>query len=255
MSFINVLVIGRNSLLSKSFKKYTKISNVKYISRKDIKKINFNNFSHVINFSIDPKYYSMDYNLTNKIDEKICKQIKNRNTIFIFPSSRLIYSKSLNNIYGRNKKKTENKIKQFQSKYLILRITTILTFDFSKRNLFISKALNCLKSHNKINVDIPRNTHKDFITINILIHILDKLIENNITGTYNISSNINIKEEDIFKNIIKGFGDGKIIYKKNSKKNHSFSINNDKLKKIIKFKLSKKDILEYCFKLGKQLNA
>ena len=49
--------------------------------------------THLINFSIDPKIYFKEYNSTNHIDEKICNLIKNKNLIYIFPSSRLIYKK------------------------------------------------------------------------------------------------------------------------------------------------------------------
>ena len=55
--------------------------------------------------------------------------------------------------------------------------------------------------------------------------------------------------------IIKGYGKGKIIFKKKLKQNHSFLLNNTKLRKKIRFKISKKDILNYSVKLGKQLNA
>ena len=60
---------------------------------------------------------------------------------------------------------------------------------------------------------------------------------------------------EILKNLIKGYGKGRIILKKPFKKNHSFVLNNVKLKNKVKFKISKKDILNYCVKLGKQLNA
>ena len=47
----------------------------------------------------------------------------------------------------------------------------------------------------------------------------------------------------------------KLFLKKKLKKNHSFLLNNNELKKRIRFKISKKDILNYSVKLGKQLNA
>ncbi len=255
MKSINVLVIGKNSLLAKCFKKYTKISNVKYINYNDYSKININKFTHIINFSIDKKNFTHDYSLTNKIDRKICKKIKNKNSIYIFPSSRLVYDKSKKNIYGRNKKKTENDIKSLKEKYLILRITTLLTYDTSNRNLFISRILRSLRKNNTIQLDISKKTYKDFITSEDLIYIIDNLINHKITGIYNISSNIKIKVIDILKNIINGYGSGKVIYLKKNKKRNSFLVNNDKLKNIIKFKTTKKKLLNYCVKLGIKLNA
>jgi len=255
MKLVNLLVIGKTSLLAKSIKKNTKIKKIKFISYKEIKKINFNNYTHVINLSIDPKNFYKDYRLINKIDEKICKLIDNQNCIYIFPSSRLVYSKLKKNFYGKNKKKTEKKIISLRKEYLILRISTFLTFDISKRNLFISKALRSLKKNNYIKLDISKNTYKDFMISEIFVKILDALIIGCVTGTYNISSNIPISVNDIFKSIIKGRGKGKIIYGKIIKKNDSFLINNNKLTKKIRFKITKKDILNYCVNLGKQLNA
>ena len=110
---INILVVGKNSYLSKNYIKLSKFKkNIKLIKHSNIKKINFDKFTHLINFSIDPKIFFKKYNLTNQIDEKICNLIKNKNLIYIFPSSRLNYKKknSINSniikkrsLYGNNK--------------------------------------------------------------------------------------------------------------------------------------------------------
>ena len=128
-------------------------------------------------------------------------------------------------------------------------------YDTSNRNLFISKVLRSLKKNSIIELDIPRNTYKDFLTSKIFVKILENLIKKDLIGTFNISSNIPITVLDILRSIIRGYGKGKIIIKKKLKKNHSFLLNNTKLKKKIRFKISKKDILNYSVKLGKQLNA
>ena len=251
----NILIIGKKSFLTSCFRKYSNMKKIKIVSYKDIKKINLEKYSHIINFSIDPKNFTHQYDKTNKIDKKICKLIKDKDIIYIFPSSRLVYLKDKKNFYGVNKKKIEKDIKKLQKKYLILRISTILTYDVSNRNLFISKALNSLKNRNLIELDLSQNTYKDFLTSKLLIKILENLIKKEIIGTFNVSSNIPIKVYEIMRNIIKGYGKGKIIFKKKLKRNHSFLLNNDKLKKIIRFKIFKKDILNYSVKLGKQLNA
>ena len=251
----NILIIGKKSFLTSCFRKYSNIKKIKIISYKNIEKVNLDKYSHIINFSIDPKNFTHNYDKTNKIDKKICSLIKNKDSIYIFPSSRLVYLKDKKNFYGINKKRIEDDIKRLQKKYLILRISTILTYDISRRNLFISKALNSLKNRNFIELDLTRNTYKDFLTSKLLIKIFDSLIKKEIIGTFNISSNIPIKVYDIMRNIIKGYGKGRIVFKKKLKKNHSFLLNNKELKKKIRFKISKKDILDYSFKLGKRLNA
>ena len=116
MSDIKILVIGKKSLLSNCFKSKTSIKDVTYQSYKNINKIKFNKYTHIINFSIDPKIYKNDYNFINKIDLKICKKIKKLNCIYIFPSTRLVYSRSKSNIYGINKKKIETDILKIKKK-------------------------------------------------------------------------------------------------------------------------------------------
>ncbi len=255
MNKINVLIIGKKSLLSNCFKSKTSLKNVSFYSHKDINKIRFTNYTHIINFSIDPKIYKKNYNFTNKIDLKICKKIRKLNSIYIFPSSRLVYSKSKNNIYGMNKRKIEKDIIQTKKNFLILRVGNILTYDISSRNLFISKLLRSLKKNNFVKLDISKNTYKDFITSDLFVKILDKMIKKNIVGKFNLSSSIRIKVIEIINKIINGYGKGKIIMMKNIKKNESFLLKNNKLKKKIKFKTSKKEILQYCFNLGRKLNA
>ena len=93
---INILIVGKNSFLSKNYIKLSKFKkNIKLIKYSNIKKINFDKFTHLIDFSIDPKIYFKEYNSANHIDEKICNLIKNKNLIYIFPSSRLIYKKKI----------------------------------------------------------------------------------------------------------------------------------------------------------------
>ena len=255
MSDIKILVIGKKSLLSNCFKSKTSIKDVTYQSYKNINKIKFNKYTHIINFSIDPKIYKNDYNFINKIDLKICKKIKKLNCIYIFPSTRLVYSRSKSNIYGINKKKIETDILKIKKKTLILRISNILTYDVSLRNLFISNLLRSLKKDSFVKLDISKSTYKDFIISDLFVKILDELIKKNIVGKFNLSSNIPIKVSEIENQIIKGYGVGTIIMSEKIKKNNSFILKNNKLKKIVRFKTSKKEILQYCFKLGKKLNA
>jgi dTDP-4-dehydrorhamnose reductase len=255
MSNIKILVIGKKSLLSNCFKSKTTIKDVTYQSYKNINKIRFNKYTHIINFSIDPKIYKNDYNFTNKIDLKICKKIKKLNCIYIFPSTRLVYSKSKSNLYGINKKKIEKDILKIKKKSLILRISNILTYDVSLRNLFISNLLRSLKKDSFVKLDISKSTYKDFIISDLFVKILDELIKKNIVGKFNLSSNIPIRVSEIVNQIIKGYGVGTIIMSEKMKKNNSFILKNNKLKKIVRFKTSKKKILQYCFKLGKKLNA
>ena len=260
---INILIVGKNSFLSKNYIKLSKFKkNIKLIKYSNVKKINFDKFTHLINFSIDPKIYFKKYNSTNHIDEKICNLIKNKNLIYIFPSSRLIYKKknSINNyiaskrsLYGSNKYIIEKKvIKLRKKKHLILRIANILNFNLDKTDLFIPKLLNSLKKNNLIEYDLNKRSYKDFITFDYFTKCLDALIKEKKTGIFNISSGKKINIHQLGMSIINGYGKGQIHYK-NKLYRDSFVLSNKKIKKIIKTDLSKKEIFNYSYNIGKRL--
>ena len=53
---VNLLIIGKNSLLCRIFLENTKIKNFSTYSRNDLKKIKFNRYTHIINFSFNAQY-------------------------------------------------------------------------------------------------------------------------------------------------------------------------------------------------------
>ncbi len=268
MKNINILIIGKNSLLAKNYKKFSKIKNITNIDRFSINRLNFNKYTHIVNFSFDPNLKKNSINFKNQLDEKISKKIKDKDIIYIMPSTRLVYSNvkksifkeshklsKIDNIYGKNKRLIELRLSNVLKKnLLILRISTILLFDKSSKNLFISRVLRSLKKKNKVVFDININTAKDFITIDKFSDALDKLIISKKTGIFNISSGFSIKIKSILKKIITGFGSGQTIYTSLNKSN-SYYLDNKKLSKNIKFSITKKHIFKYCVSLGNKLNA
>ncbi len=252
---IKILAIGKNSFLAKNFYKYTKLKrHINFISRYEIAKIDFNEFTHLINFSYDPKIINHNYSKTNLIDEKICSLIKNDKLIYIYPSSRAVLkidNKRKN--YGKNKLIIEKLIKKNRkSRYLILRISNVLGFHLEGSNLFITKLLNSLKIHKLIKLDLHKKTYKDFITPMFFSESLDKLIKMNKIGTFNFSSGKKTYINELCDAIIKGYGKGNIIYLQNLYRD-SFILNNSKLKKSTNLDISKKEIIDFCYILGKKL--
>ena len=261
---MSLLIIGKNSILCKLFLENTKIRNFTIYSRKEIQKINFNNFTHVINFSFNPALKKEKYNKNIDFDLKLSKIVSKYKIIYIFISTRFVYS-GINStfiekieklkpksVYGRNKLIIENKIKKtIPKRHLILRPSTMLYFNLNyKRKLFSYTMLSSLKRNKKIYYDFSENTYKDFIIPAYFAECLDKLILNKVTGIYNICSGLKIKVKAIAKRIIRGFGNGKIIFYNENNKNQSFSMSNKLIFKKIGISLSLKEIYDYCVKLG-----
>ncbi len=252
---IRILVIGKNSFIGKNYFKHSMLKKkITLISHTEIKNINFKKFTHLINFSYDPKIKNQSYYKTNLIDKKICALIDNNRLVYIYPSSRAVYKiDKTREFYGKNKLIIEKLIKKSRkSRYLILRISNVIQFNLEGSNLFISRMLNSLKNFNSIQLDLHKNTYKDFIPLYFFSKCLDSLIEMDKTGTFNVSSGKKINVYDLAKAIINGFGKGKIFYTDKLYRD-SFVLNNTKLKKIIKLSISKSKILDYCYLIGKEL--
>lgn len=261
---MKLLIIGKNSILCRLFLKNTSIKSYQIISRNEIKKINFNNFTHVINFSFNPKLKTNKYDKKLDLDLKLSRLISKYKIIYVYISSRFVYSGINNkfiesnkklkpkNIYGKNKLIIENKIKRkIPEKYLILRLSTMLYFNLNyKRKLFSYTMLKRLKEKKEIYFDFSEDTYKDFILPNYFGKCLDKLILNNVTGTYNLCSGIKIKVKNIAEHIIKGFKNGKIIFKNQNHIDQSFSMSNKLLLKKTGILLSLTEIYDYCFYMG-----
>ena len=54
MNRINILIIGKKSLLAKNYINHSKIKKITITDRYNINKLNLKNFSHVLNFSFNP---------------------------------------------------------------------------------------------------------------------------------------------------------------------------------------------------------
>jgi hypothetical protein len=264
---VNLLIIGKNSLLCRIFLENTKIKNFSIYSRNDLKKINFNTYTHIINFSFNPILKKIRYKKKFDFDFKLSEIVKKYSMIYIMISSRLVYSSSKKRLkesikiykpttnYGKNKLIIENEIrKKIPFKYLILRVSNILYKDITKkRNLFFYNVLQSLKKKNKILLNFESSTFKDFITPDFFSNSLDKLILKNTVGTFNLCSGIKIKVENIVKKIIEGYGKGKFLYSSKKINNESFFMSNKKLYAKTNIYLSLKRIINYSYNMGKTL--
>lgn len=264
-----ILLIGKKSTLSKIYVKKSGIKNIDIFSHKELKKINYSKYSHLINFSFSPKLSNFPYRKEIDIDKKLSIKAKKNNLIYIFFSTRYVYSKfnsipvketirklKPENNYGKNKLKIENHLKKTLGKnLLILRLGTFLFFKLNpKGKLFIEKVLYSLYKKKTIFFDLKKNIYKDFITDDHFVKNLDFLIKKKITGVYNLSSGSPINPNDIAMNIIKTFGKGKVVYKNKNLKAYSFLMSNKKIIKKTGIILKRKNILDFCKEMGKKIN-
>lgn len=264
-----LLIIGKNSFLGKNL--YQGIKNkvdTKLLSYEQFLKLGnktIKNYNYLCNCSLDSKYNKYKYKEKNDIDLEIVKRIKNFKTIFIFFSSRKVYSNK-NSIsendkllprcnYSKNKLITEKKIsKLIPNKLLILRISNVL--GLKSRSLrrthtsFIDNYIKYISSNKKI---YYINDYKDFITIRQFIRIFYKIIKNNLFGVYNVSSGKKIYVNEILAWLNYKKSSRNKFFIKKEQQFDSFTLNNRKLLKLIKVKINKSEIKKFCKIIGKKI--
>ena len=89
---------------------------------------------------------------------------------------------------------------------------------------------------------------KDFLSIDQFNYILLKILQKNLKGIYNVSIGKKIFIKELLKALNKG---KKLKYFKEKKisSNDSFYLNNDKLKKKIRIKITKHSLFRYCYNI------
>jgi nucleoside-diphosphate-sugar epimerase len=257
-----VLIIGKKSFVGSSVYNFIKKKfKAKLISYEDIKNTKINNYTHIINASINKKYFLNKYNKSNDLDLKIAKKIIYKDVKYIFLSTRKVYKKKFNTFeydnldprcnYSKNKLKTEKKLlKILGSNVLILRISNILGIKKDKKNKRIVHSLfldNFFRYQSRNNKSFFLDEFKDFITIYQFNRVIYLLIKNNLSGIFNVSLGKRIYLSEIIL-WLKKFN-SKIFIKKKLNIKNSFTLSNHKLLSKIKVKLLKKEVKDFCLNL------
>ena len=260
-----ILIIGKKSFIGSHLYTFlNKFLPVRILSYKDLILNDLKNYDYIINCAIHPNYFKYKYNDKFDIDIKIAKFIKKFTSKYIFLNTRKIYNQKFNikeganctpiDNYSKNKLKTEKKLLKIIKKHRLisLRVSNILgkrKFLKNKRshNLFLD---NFIK-YRKLNKVIKLNDcYKDFITIDFFNEVIYKIINKNIVGIFNLSLGKNIYVSEIVRWLDPNFSK-KIQFNFNNRNKSSFTLNNKKLLKKIKIKISKEQVKSFCKKIFK----
>lgn len=182
--------------------------------------------------------------------QKISKIAKKFNSVILHISTDTVYDEKnkLNtensnlmgqNYYSKLKIKCEKYIQNNHSKYIIIR-TRFFGFSLTKKNFFEQILLRA-KKNKKINC--YKNIYSNPISVLNLSEIINKLIENNVRGIFNISSDYKISRYDFAKLVCKIFK----IKEKKIINGVNYSSNEKKIKKPRNTTLSNKKIKKYKF--------
>ena len=262
-----ILIIGQKGLIGSNLFKYFKkkklnvysLSFEKFLKKKDINKVDI-----VINCTSNQKFIKNRYNIRNDNDLIIANKIMHSKLRLVMLSTRRIYKPKFN-IKELDKKKpicnySKNKLiseisvgKILTNRALILRISNIINLpNKNRRKLHKTFSDIFFEMVKKGFIYNNKNIYKDFISIKKFSQIVFELIKKNSSGPFNISLGKKIYIYQLiewlnFYNQKKM----KIINIKNSFNRDNFTLNNNKLMRIIKIKNDIIDLKNECLKMSK----
>ncbi len=201
---MKILIVGKNSFLSKNLQ----IKDSVKISHQDIEKVNLNEFDKLILISFPPVYKKKKENHFS-FEKKLFDKFIQKKIVYF--STQKVYPYELNckengnlspdSYYGENKLNIENLIIERTKNFQIFRISSVFSSnDFSKYSFFSQLKENWNKKK-EIDFDISLSSVKDFITLNHLNYIFDKIINSKNYGIYNIGSKYGVSINEILNTI------------------------------------------------------
>ena len=267
---IRVLLIGSKSFialnLDRILKKEFIVKKISFEKFIKMKKNKLYKIDYIINCSIHKKYFRKKYFSKNDLDIKIAKKIKNYETKFIFLSTRKVYrlgdniketfKKSPKCNYSKNKLITEKKLLELlDDKLLILRISNIVGYYQKKNNRRIHNTFvnQFFSNVEKGIIYDNKKLYRDFISITQFSEIIKEFIKRKSYGIYNVSMGKKVYLKKIIEWL--NFSNKKKIIQKNLpiniNKSQNFYLNNTKLLKETKLKLSLTKLEKDCKDISK----
>ena len=262
-----ILIIGLKGLIGGNLFNYfkTKKINVYQLSFESfLKNKNINKFDVIINCTSNQKFIKNQYQDRNDNDLIIAKKIIHSKTKLVMLSTRKVYKAKFdineldkekpNCNYSKNKVISEISIREIlANRVLILRISNIISLpNTNKRKLHKTFSDIFFEMAKKGYIYKNNKAYKDFISIKKFNQIVLELIKKNYFGLFNVSLGKKIYVNQLitwlnFYNLKKI----KIINRKNSFNNDSFTLNNKKLMQKIKIKNDVIDLKNECLRMSK----
>lgn len=270
---MKILIIGKNSFIAGYFITACRDNGIDYVgcSHSDIPK-KFDGFDWVVNFTINPKFFTHKYSKSIDQDAVIATQVsKYQNVKYVMISSRTVYGRNNsltpklegfnvkdnnNSIYACNKIYSEQYCKSIfnSDDLLIVRGGNIFGYEYGRKS-FTGMALNRLRCKSEILLDVSEKTVRDFIPVNCFSDCLIKLVVKNCTGVYNIGSGLGTSLEEICSAIIAGYGGGSVATSGVVVVKDQFILDIQKLLDVLGYSINKSDVMQYARNVGKRLRV
>lgn len=262
-----ILVIGKNSFLAKAFISHNnrKFDCTSISHDEDLRALDLEDFSSVLNMAYDPDYFKMPYTAERDFDLQVAQSVAGRGPHFFMLSTRKIYGARApfpadenapvapTDQYGTNKAVTENAVRALLgSKCTILRIANVFGFELG-RHTFFGIALSTLKRENRILLDVSPFTPRDFLSVDSFAEMLGKTVAESPAGIFNMGSGRAYPIGQISLWILEGFGSGELVINSPAERD-SFLLDSTKLYEVIGCERNSViDVRTRCLEIGRRL--
>ena len=264
-----IIIIGKHSFIGFNLKKYfikkkIKVIAVNYKNFNKNKALYLKNFNTIINCSSNLKFVKNKYSLKNDHDTNIAKLLKNTNHKLIMISTRKIYQakydiKENDKInpkcnYSKNKYKSElSLLKILKNRALILRTSNLIGMPVKNKKKLHKTFVDIFFENIKNGIIYENHKNfKDFLHISMFCKIVEKLINIDANGIYNLS----LGKKVLLNELVKWLNyynpkKPKINILKSSFNRDNFTLNNGKLLNKIKIKINLSELKKKCLELSK----
>lgn len=240
-----VLIVGKNSFISKSLSKVKDENKFYKISYNDLYDTDLTQFDVVINCSINPSFKTSTYHLGIDVDYDVAHKSYMSGCHFVMLSTRKIYGSSTilktydetseqkpYDHYSENKLLSETKIAtQFGDRTTIIRGSNLFGYE-PNRNSMMGYFIDQLDKDGIIRYNILSTTSKDIIHVDDATKILSKVCSQKPIGLYNLGTSFPYTMLNIGIFLLDGFNDGKIenrMLLEGSEYGEQFVLNTSKL--------------------------
>ncbi len=255
-----IVLIGYKSFIQSNL--YDHLSKKFFVKKLRFEKISRDElikYDYVINFSNSKHFFENKYSKNKDRNLIIANIIKSSFTKFILLSTRQVYYPKLNitekskirpiSNYAINCLKSEKFcMKRIGNKLLILRLSNVIGFENSKKKkaTLMSTVIQGLKKK-VIYFDNNYYLKKDFLPVGILCIYIEKLINKNFYGIFNIGSGKAISVKNLINKTIDIKNIQIIIKLKKNFKDKNFCFRTTKLQKLTGVKININKGLNKCF--------
>jgi len=263
-----ILVVGKNSFIGKHFLiEPFEDAYITKIGHEELRATLMSpiHFDVVVNFSISPSAYSDNYSYNDDTNIIIAKALKNRdNCTLIMMSTRQVYGVEKDNSeeslakpvshYGANKLVVEDQVVKILGldRVAVLRCSNIYGFEINRKT-FMGTMSSSLLKEDRIYLDFPAVTAKDFLPVKEFVQIVIDVIRARLTGLINVGSGVAVNCRKLADAFCQGYGSGRVFHR-DIKVEESFVLDISKIRALIEYPaINEAGILANIEDLGHEL--